>query len=100
MAIMWFSKDGLRPHTQRGPGTDLSLDEIHAVFRKNELRYVGTEAPSINPDTPSYSEKNVVLEIDEQDGFSERLPKAGFYLAIGVRPSDANDRLQAHRATA
>ena len=98
MAIMWFSKDGRHPHTQRSPGKDLSLDEINAIFCKDELRYVGTEAPSINPDTPSYDEKNIVLEIDKQDGFSERLPKAGFYLVDGVRPFDAISRLQAHRA--
>jgi hypothetical protein len=100
MAIMWYSKDGSRPHTQRGPGTDLTLEEIGAVFAKEELRYAGTEAPSINPDTPSHSEKNVVVEIDEEDGFNERMPKPGFYLVVGVRPMDAEQRLQDHRAAA
>jgi hypothetical protein len=100
MAIMWFSTDGLRPDTQRGPGTDISVQEVHAIFGKDQLRYVGVEAPSINPKTPSHSEKNVVLEIDEDDDSSERLPKAGFYLVVGVRPADATSRLLAHRAAA
>jgi hypothetical protein len=100
MAIMWHSKDGRRPHTQRGPGTDLTLDEISAIFAKEELRYCGTEAPSINPNTPSHSEKNVVVEIDEEDGVNARMPKAGFYLVVGVRPTDAQQRLQNHRAAA
>lgn len=100
MAVMWFSKDGKRPHTQSGPGIDISLGEIHAIFGKEHLRYVGTEAPSINPDTPSHSEKNVVLETSADDGISDMLPKVGFYLVVGVRPRDAEDRLRAHRPAA
>lgn len=100
MAIMWYSKDGRRPHTQRGPGTDLTLDEISAIFANDELRYCGVEAPSINPNKPSHSEKNVVLEIDEDDGFNERMPEAGYYLVVSVRPGDAQQRLLDHRAAA
>ena len=100
MAIMWFSRDGSRPHTQRGPGTDISLEEIHAVFGSERLHFAGLEAPSVNPDRPSHSEKNVVLEIDEEDGFSDLLPQAGCYLVVGVRPRDAEARLHAHRDTA
>ena len=100
MAVMWFSKDGKRPHTQSGPGIGLSLNEIHSIFGKEHLRYVGTDAPSINPDTPSHSEKNVVLETDGDDSISELLPKAGFYLVVGVRPGDAEERLRAHRQEA
>jgi hypothetical protein len=99
MATMWFSKDGKRPHTQSGPGINISFEEIQAVFGKEHLRYVGTEAPSINPDTPSYFEENVVLEIDENDGVSELLPKVGFYLVVDVRPYDAESKLHAHRGT-
>lgn len=100
MAIMWYSKDGSRTHSQRVPGTDLTLDEIGVIFAKEELRYAGTEAPSINPDKPSHSEKNVIVEIDAEDGFNERMPKAGFYLVVGIRPRDAEQRLQDHRAAA
>jgi hypothetical protein len=97
MAIMWFAKDGKRPHTQSDPGIDISLGEIHAIFGKESLRYVGTEPPSINPDAPSHSEKNVVLEIDTDDGASDLLPQYGFYLVVGVRPEDAKARLHIHR---
>lgn len=100
MAIMCFSKDGKRPHTQSGPGIGISLKEIHAIFGKDHLRYVGTEAPSINPDTPSHSEKNVVLQIDGEDGVSELLPRAGFYFVVGIRPQDAESRLHAYRHVA
>lgn len=100
MAIMWFSKDGRRPHTQRGPGIDIALEEIHAIFGSERLHFAGLEAPSINPDNPSHSAKNVVLEIDEEDGFSELLPQAGCYLVVGVKPPDAEARLHAHRAAA
>ena len=98
MAIMWFSKDGLRPHTQRGSGLEISLEEIHAVFGSERLRFTGAEAPSINPDNPSNFEKNVVLEVDVADGVSDLLPQAGFYLVIGVSPSDAEARLHPLRA--
>lgn len=100
MATMWYSKDGCRPHTQRGPGTELTLEEISTLFAKEELRYCGTDAPSINPETPSHSEKNVVVEIDEEDGFNQRMPKAGFYLVVGVRPAVAAQMLQEHRSAA
>lgn len=100
MAVMWFSKDGKRPHTQSGPGIDISLDEIHAIFGKELLRYVGTEAPSINPGTPSQSEKNIVLETDADDGISDMLPNIGFYVVVGVRPRDTQDRLRDHRSAA
>lgn len=100
MAIMWYSTDGPRPHTQRGPGIRLTLAELSAIFAKDELCYVGTEAPSINPDTPSHSVKNVVVELDEGDSFNKRMPKAGFYLVIGVRPNDTDKRLQEYQAKA
>ena len=98
MAIMWFSKDGARPYTQRGPGTEISLSEIHAIFDSNRLHYAGTEAPSINPDSPSHSEKNVVLQIGDADGSSNLLPQTGFYVVVGVRPFDAESKLRAYRA--
>lgn len=100
MAIMWFPKDGKRPHTQSGPGTDISLDENRAIFGKEHLRYVGPEAPNINPDTPSHSEKSVVLETDANDGVSVLLPRHGFYLIAGVRPMDASARLHAYQLLA
>lgn len=97
MALMWFSKDGLRPHTQRGPGTQLSVDEITSIFPKEHLRYAGTEAPSINPDKPSHSERNVVLELQEEDHVHPRLPERGFYLVVGLRPWQAEERLRTLR---
>ncbi len=68
-----------------------------AIFQNDELRYLGTEAPNINPDTPTDDEKNVVVETCEYDGFAERLPMVGFYLVVGVRPVEAKARLTSHR---
>lgn len=100
MATMWFSKDGKRPHTQCGPGINISIEEIDAIFGEDRLHYVGTEAPSINKNTPSRSQKNVVLETDTDDSVNNRLPQYGFYLVVGVRPKEAKDRLRTHRVAA
>jgi hypothetical protein len=98
MAVMYFSKDGPRPDSQRGPGIDLTLEEIETVFPGDPLRYVGIDPPSFNVARPSFSVRNVVLHIDEDDGFSSRLPQAGFYWLIGLRPLVAEDRLREHRS--
>lgn len=97
---MWFTKDGRRPHTQRGPGIDISASEIQAIFAAERLHFAGLEAPSINPDQPSSSVKNVILEIDEEDGFSDLLPQPGCYVVVGMRPQDAEEKLLAHRGVA
>ena len=49
MAVMFFSKDGPRPDNQRGPGIDLTLEEIGAVFPGDPLHYVGAHPPSFGP---------------------------------------------------
>lgn len=99
MATLWFSKDGPRPHTQSGPGIPISLSEAEAIFTE-QVRYCGLEPPSINPNTPSHSVKNVVLEITEVDGSSKDFPKVGFYWLVGLTPTVAEIRLHAHRAAA
>jgi len=98
MATMWFARDGRRPESQSSPGTTLSMAEVHAVFGKSDLRYCGTEAPSINPEKPSHSERNVVLETEAEDGVSDLLPQAGFYYVVGLSPNDAKERLAAYRS--
>ena len=100
MAIMWFTKDGRRPHTQRGPGIDISAAEIQAIFGSERLHFAGLESPNINPDEPSHSVKNVILEIDEEDGFSDLLPQSGCYVVVGMRPRDAEAKLLAYRRAA
>lgn len=98
MATMWFSRDGRRPDTQRGSGIDISLGEILALFDPAALRFVGEEAPNINPDRPSHFERNVVLEISAEEG--SELRASGYYLVVGVLPEEAKRRLEYHRATA
>lgn len=98
MATMFFSKDGPRPDSQRGPGIELTLAEIEAIFAKEHLRYLGEHPPTINQDRPSHSLKNVVLFVEEEDGSSPRLANSGFYLVMGLRPDVAEERLSEYRA--
>ena len=107
MPTIWFSTDGKRPpndyagerlHTQRGPGLDVTHQEIEALFEGNEMRYVGVEAPSINPLQRTDYVKNVVVEIRERETI-ETSKQVGFYLVVGARPSDVEARLQHLRET-
>ena len=98
MPTMFFAKDGRRPDTQEGLGKRLSFDEAQAIFGSETIQYVGTEAPNINPDNPSHSLKNVVLEVEADEGFSSLLPKTGFYLVPNVHSTAANELLSAHRS--
>jgi hypothetical protein len=97
MPTMWFSKDGKRPHTQSGPGTAITFDEAKAVVGSRTLYFAGLEAPSINPDRPSYFETNVVLEVEPGEGISDLLPRPGFYVVIGLKPEAAENKLNAVR---
>jgi hypothetical protein len=97
MPTMWLVKDGRRPHSQTGPGTSVTFDEVAAIFGSHQMHYAGPEAPSINADKPSHSIKNVVLEVEENEGVSSLLPKQGFYLVVGSSPDSAERDLHAHR---
>lgn len=83
--------------TSGGSGTDLTLEEIKRAYPGDPLRYVGIGPPSFNVACPSFSVRNVVLNTDEDDGLSNRLPQAGFYWITGLRPLVAEDRLREHR---
>ena len=100
MATMFFSKDGKRPHTQAGPGVWISLSEATLIFKDLRIIYWGSEAKDINPDSPSRSLKNVVIETNRHDGVSTIFPKHGFYFVVGILPKNAEVRLQAHRVAA
>ena len=100
MATMFFSKDGKRPHTQAGPGVWISLSEAALIFKDLRIIYWGGEAKDINPDSPSRTLKNVVIETDRHDGVSAIFPKDGFYFVVGILPKNAELRLQAHRVAA
>jgi hypothetical protein len=94
---MWFAKDGPRPDSQRGPGIPLTSEEAEAIAGPRELKYVGTEAPSINVDKPSQYERNVVFEITSKKDSSTRMPEVGYYFVLGLEPSVAQAALQAKR---
>ena len=97
MATMWFARDGKRPHSQHGPGMEITRQDLDAIVGRHEARYMGPEAPSINPDKVSSTVKHVVLEIDAQDSNHPGFPVAGFYWVVALDPSEATRRLDAHR---
>jgi hypothetical protein len=97
---MWFAKDGPRPDSQSGPGVQINNQEALLIVAKHEATFAGTEPPSINPATPSYSERNVVLEVESGEEVSPSLPKVGFYLIAGLSPSEAQLILTVHRGSA
>ncbi len=97
MPTMWFAKDGPRPCSQSGSGIQISNQEVLLIVAKHQAIFAGTEAPSINPITPSYSERNVVLEVEFGEEASPSLPKVGFYLVVGLSPSEAQRILTEYR---
>ncbi len=100
MPTMWFAKDGPSPNSQRSPGISISSQEAEAIVGFCELKYVGTEAPSINVEKPSQYERNVVFEISSEKDGSARMPKVGYYYVLGLAPSEAQARLDAKRGEA
>lgn len=97
MPIMWFVKDGKRPDTQRGSGTEVSYDEIRGAFREDKPEYVSKEPPQFNIDTPSQYPVRVVIEVREEDVSDVQFPKAGFYLLPNLSPNKAQQLLVAYR---
>lgn len=99
MPTMWFVKDGPRPHSQKDAGIAVTFDEVAAIFGSHQMHYAGPEAPSINAGKSSHSNKNVVLEVEEAEGTSSLLPKAGFYLVADCSPTSARRDLLASRVS-
>jgi hypothetical protein len=99
MPTMWFLRDGRTPYTECGPGTRLSFDEAVAVFGTEQIRFVGRDAPSINPDAPGDAAENVMLEVEDTEGTNVLLPQAGFYWAVSIAPEVAERRLRGERGT-
>jgi hypothetical protein len=97
MPVMWFSKDGPRPHSQSGPGTSVSIAEAHAIVGTHEIKFVGAGPPSVNSDRPSSHVKNVVLQV-ESPSISGVLNHVGFYLVLGLKPQEAEQILVSLRA--
>ena len=97
MATMWFAKDGSRPTSQSGPGMPITAEEAQVIVGLRRTKFVGKDAPSINPDSPSHSLKNVVLEIEESTDVSSLLPEIGFYVVPDLTQEEARDTHVIHR---
>ncbi len=100
MPTMWFAKDGPRPQSQHGSGILITAAEAQAVVGVREVKFVGAEPPSVNPEQPSQSLKNVVLEVEQSSDVSPLMPKVGFYFVVGLAPSEAERLLTTHRGQA
>lgn len=94
---MWFAKDGARPHSQSGPGIEITAAEAHSITSSHQAKFVGTEAPSFNPGNPSNSTKNVVIEIESSTQVCSFFPKVGFYFVVDLKPAEAERTLNALR---
>ncbi|HAP38971.1 MAG TPA: hypothetical protein DCQ94_04340 [Nitrospira sp.] len=97
MATMWFAKDGSRPYSQSGSGMPITTEEVQVIVGLRQAKFVGKDAPSINPDKPSHSLKNVVLEIEESTEVNPLLPEVGFYVVADLTPEEAQHALNIHR---
>lgn len=97
MPTMWFLKDGRTPYTECGPGLPMSFAEAAAVLGTEDLRFIGPEPPSINPDETSDVPRNVVVQLDPDEGSNVLLPQAGFYWAVSLNPDAASARLAKER---
>ena len=100
MPTMWFAKDGSRPNSQSGPGISITTEEALVIVGLHRAIFAGNEAPNINPNQPSHSLKNVVLEVESSSEISSLLPKAGFYVVAELTPMEAQRRLNTHRGQA
>ena len=98
MPKMWFARDGKRPETQSGSAIEISFAEAEIIASNGEIKFVGAEAPSINPDQPSESLKNVVIEVESEEGSHPSFLKTGFYLIAGVKPKVAESKLNEMRS--
>ncbi len=97
MTTMWFAKDGSRPNSQSGSGIPITTKEIRAIVGLRRAKFVGKDAPSINPDRPSHSLKNVVMEIEKSAEVNSLLPEVGFYVIADLTPEEAQHALNIHR---
>ena len=100
MPIMWFATDGPRPNSQSGPGVPITVSEVAVILGSHKTIYAGSEAPSINAEQPSESLKNVVIEVESNTEVCSQLPKIGFYVVIGLRPTTAKSALDRFRSSA
>jgi len=94
MPTLYYTKDGRRPHTQRGPGINVSFQDLSTAFPNINPRFVSIEAPEFNVDKPSQYPMRVVVEVEADEGTTTEYPKSGFYLLPNVSPTHANEQLE------
>ena len=104
MPTVYFAKDGTRPgpdengpYTQTGSGIEVTAGEAQEIFAGIEVRFVGREAPSINPGPVKGSPRNVVLEVEDGEELVAPFNKVGFFFAPGISPHEVERRLEAVR---
>jgi len=97
MTTMWFAKNGSRPNSQSGPGIPITTQEVRVIVGMRRAKFVGKDAPSINPDRPSHSLKNVVLEVEQIAEVNSLLPEVGFYVVTDLTPEEAQHALSVRR---
>ena len=97
MPIMWYVKDGPRPQTTRGSGTQLSFAEISGALGRYGSEFLSREPPQFNVNTPSQYPTRVVIEVRNEDGTNPQFPQPGFYVILDLSPGQAQDLLSSYR---
>ena len=97
MLTMWFAKDGVCPKSQSGPRISITMEEAKVIIELRQAIFVGNDAPSINPNKPNHSLKNVILEIESSTEVGLLFPDVGFYVVAGLAPEEALSALSAFR---
>ena len=97
MPVMWFVKDGPRPHTAPGDGIKLSFAELRGAFGKHRPQFLSKEPPQFNVETPSQYPRRVVIEVREEEGSDNQFPQSGFYIISDLSPEEAHELLSNYR---
>lgn len=90
MPTVYFVKDGPRPDNS-GPGFPISMPDLEARVRGQEVKYLGIVPPQFNPDQPSrFATKHVVIEVEPTEATGAVFKRQGFYLLPQLKPKEAS----------
>ena len=89
MSTLFYVKDGPRPDNS-GPPHKIDLIDLYKYLPILNTKFLGTEPPSFNENSPSIYPERVVMEVLPDEVDSNKFQNAGFYLLIDIAPDDAN----------
>ena len=66
------------------------MTDLYKYLPVLNTKFLGTEPPSFNENSPSIYPERVVMEVLPDEVDSNKFQNAGFYLLIDIAPDDAN----------